>query len=71
MCVTALHTVAQQVGTNRILIADGKFHYPFGNPELNQEKEFSWRQRSVKAALTILAKPVEDVTVFSSKEVLG
>lgn len=69
--MTALHTVAQQVGTNRILISDGKFHHPFGNPELNKDKEFIWRERSVKAALRILTKPVEDVTVFSSDEALS
>lgn len=58
------------MGTNRILQADGKFHHPFGNPELNQAKEFAWRERSLTAALKILTKAVEDVTVFNSDEVL-
>jgi hypothetical protein len=58
------------VGTNRILIAGGKFHYPFGNPELPKANEFQWRRTMVKAALKLLTKPVEKVTVFSQEEAL-
>jgi len=68
VCVTAFHTVAERVATNRILIAGGKFHYPFGNPDLPKQKEFQWRRIMVKAALNLLTKPVEKVTVFTQEE---
>lgn len=63
VCVTALHTVAEQVGTNRILVG-GKFHYPFGRPELPLEDEFVWRKKLVQKALAILEQPVDKPTVF-------
>ena len=69
-CVTALHTVALQVGTNRILIG-GKFHHVFGRPELPHESEFAWRKKTLQAALTLLTKEVDEPTVFTVDEVLS
>lgn len=70
MCVTALHTVATQVGTNRIMTG-GKFHHPFGNPDLPWANEFEWRKQLVRAALQILTMPVDAPTVFSPGDVLA
>lgn len=61
--MTSLHTVAEQVGTNRILVG-GKFHHPFGKPELSPEDEFVWRKKLVQRALAILEQPVDKPTVF-------
>jgi glycine reductase len=61
--VTSLHTVAEQVGTNRILVG-GKFHHPFGKPELSPEDEFVWRKKLVQRALAILEQTVDKPTVF-------
>jgi hypothetical protein len=71
VCVTALPTVAEKVGTNRIMIAGGKFHYPFGNVDLPPEKETRWRKKMVQAALNLLARPVEGVTVSTPEEALA
>ena len=71
MCVTALPTVAEKVGTNRILITGGKFHYPFGNIDVAPEKELQWRKDAVRAALKFLTKPVEGVTVTTAEELLA
>ena len=61
--MTSLHTVAEQVGTNRILVG-GKFHHPFGKPELSPDDEFRWRKKLVQKALAILEQPVDKPTVF-------
>ena len=68
VCVTALHNVAVQVGTNRIVMAGSKFHYPMGRPDLPTAEEKEWRLKQVKAALEILKKPVDDVTVFTQQD---
>lgn len=71
MCVTALPSVAEKVGTNRIMIAGGKFHYPFGNVDVSPEKEAQWRKDMVQAALNLLATSVEGVTVSTPEEALA
>lgn len=71
MCVTALPTVAEKVGTNRIMIAGGKFHYPFGNIDVSPEKEKKWRKEMVQACLKLLSTAVEDVTVSTPEEALA
>jgi len=63
--------VAEKVGANRILASSSKFHYPFGNIDLQAEKEFLWRKREVRAALKLLSKPVEGVTVLTSEELFA
>ncbi len=70
MCVTALYAVAERVGTNRIMKAGGKFHHPFGNPELSREAEVRWRRRMAEAALKALMKDVEKPTVFTPEDLL-
>ena len=66
-CVTALYNVAVQVGTNRIVMAGGKFHHPMGRPDLPREEEKKWRLRQTKAALHVLEQPVKEVTVFTQE----
>ncbi len=70
-CVTALHVVAERVGANRIMRAGGKFHYPFGNPELPYESEVKWRRKMVEAALKALTRKVEKPTVFTPEALLS
>ena len=71
VCVTALYNVAVQIGTNRIMMAGSKFHYPMGRPDLTPEDEKKWRIKQVRAALSILQKPVEDITVFTQQELFA
>ena len=68
VCVTALYNVAVQVGTNRIAMAGSKFHYPMGRPDLPLADEKDWRLRQTKAALKVLEKPVQNITVFTQEE---
>ena len=63
--------MAEKVGTNRILVSGGKFHYPFGNLDIPVEKEPQWRKQEVKAALKLLSRPVEGVTILASEEILA
>ena len=63
--------MAEKVGTNRILIAGGKFHYPFGNIDVTPEKEKKWRKDMVQACLNLLSKPIEEVTVSTPEEALS
>jgi hypothetical protein len=65
-----LPSVAEKVGTNRILLSGGKFHYPFGNLDLTKEQEIQWRKQEVRAALKLLSMPVEGVTIHTSAELL-
>jgi len=69
--VTALYVIAERVGTNRIMRAGGKFHYPFGNPELPHELEVKWRRKMTEAALIALTRRVEKPTVFTPEELLA
>ncbi len=71
MCTTALISVAEKVGTNRIFYAGGKFHYPWGEPSLPPEKELAWRKRMAKASLKYLETPVEGVTVTTIEQLLA
>jgi betaine reductase len=57
--------VAVQVGANRILRPrNSAFHHPFGVPELEADREYSWRRGAVQAALKALQSPVDGPTVF-------
>ena len=58
------------MGANRIMRAGGKFHYPFGNPDLPRDMEFEWRGRMAKAALRALMRKVEKAMVFTPEELL-
>lgn len=69
-CVTALYNVAVQVGANRIVVAGGKFHHPMGRPDLPLAEEKKWRLRQTRAALEVLTKSVDGVTVFTQQDLL-
>ncbi len=60
---TCLYTVATRVGANRI-VRGGRFHHPFGQPELPPAEEYAWRRKFVERILQALCTPVQQPTVF-------
>ena len=63
MLATCLYTVATRVGTNRI-VRGGKFHHPFGQPDLPAAEEYAWRRAFVEQIVRALGTPVHQPTVF-------
>ncbi len=63
MTITALISIAERVGANRIFRTEGRFHHPMGNPSLTPEAERAWRLRTLRAAVRMLTLPVERPTV--------
>ena len=63
MLVTALPTIAQMVGANRVLRGMAITH-PTGDPSLGPEEERSLRIRIVERALEMLATDVDPLTVW-------
>jgi betaine reductase len=61
--VTALPTIAQMVGANRIL-RGGSITAPTGDPSLSPADEHAARVRLVERALEMLATDVEPLTVW-------
>jgi glycine/betaine/sarcosine/D-proline reductase family selenoprotein B len=61
--VTALPTIAQMVGANRILRGVSITH-PTGDPSLAIGDERAFRRRIVERALEMLATDVEPTTVW-------
>jgi glycine/betaine/sarcosine/D-proline reductase family selenoprotein B len=61
--VTALPTIAQMVGANRILRGVSITH-PTGDPSLAVGDEVALRRRIVGRALEMLASDVEPTTVW-------
>ena len=59
------------MGANRIMKAGGKFHHPFGNPELRADVELKWRRKMAEAALKLLTREVEGPTVFEPEDLLN
>jgi hypothetical protein len=55
--------VATRVGANRI-VRGGKFHHPFGNPDLPAAEEYAWRRAFVEQIIRALGTPVQQPTVF-------
>ena len=55
---TGLCEVATRVGAPRIVRA-GRFHHPFGDPEISPDRELVWRKSLVREALDRLAAPAE------------
>ncbi len=51
--------------------AGGKFHYPFGNPELPHNQEIEWRRKMAIAALKVVTIEVKKPTVFTPEELLA
>lgn len=61
--VTAMVSVAQSVGTPRIVTAQAIIH-PTGNPGLGPEAETLLRRRLVELALTAVSTAVDGPRVF-------
>jgi glycine reductase len=61
--VTALPTIAQMVGTNRILRGVAITH-PTGDPSLGLDEELALRRRLLERALEMLAADVGPGTVW-------
>jgi hypothetical protein len=51
--------------------AGGKFHCPFGRPELSPDSEYKWRRRMAEAAVKALTHKVEKPTVFVAERLLA
>lgn len=65
MFVTALPTIAQMVGTNRILRGISITH-PTGDPDLGSGDEHALRLRLVRRALEMLTVEVAPTTIWES-----
>ena len=63
--VTALPTIAQMVGANRVLRGVSITH-PTGDPNLAAEDELALRRRVVERALEMLATDVGPGTVWEA-----
>ncbi len=63
MFVTALPTIAQMVGTNRILRGVSIAH-PAGDPALAPAEEHDLRVRIVRRALEMLTAEVDPATIW-------
>ncbi len=61
--ITALISIAQRVGANRIFKAEGRFHHPLGDLSLTPEAELEWRTKVLRAAVQMLTLPVDEPTV--------
>jgi betaine reductase len=63
VCITALPTIAQMVGANRILHGVAITH-PTGDPSLPPDDERALRRRILNRALEMIATDVEPRTVW-------
>jgi glycine reductase len=63
VCITALPTIAQMVGANRILHGVAITH-PTGDPSLTPDDERALRRRILLRALEMLTTDVEPRTVW-------
>ena len=61
--ITALISIAERVGANRIFKAEGRFHHPMGDPNLTPESELAWRTNLLQAAVQMLTQRVDKPTV--------
>jgi hypothetical protein len=68
VAITALISIAERVGANRIFKTDGRFHHPMGNLSLDQEAERVWRTDLLRAAVRMLTLPVAGPTVKTKAE---
>lgn len=68
MTITALISIAERVGANRIFKAQGRLHHPFGQPALPPETERAWRVDLLRAASRMLVERVEVPTVRSTRD---
>lgn len=67
MLATCLYTVATRVGANRI-VRGGRFHHPFGAPELPPAEEYAWRRKFVERTIQALCTEVTQPTVFEVED---
>jgi hypothetical protein len=61
--ITALISIAERVGANRIFKTEGRFHHPLGEPTLTPEAERVWRHKLLRAAVQMLTLPIAKPTV--------
>lgn len=61
--ITALISIAERVGANRIFKAEGRFHHPCGEPTLAPAAERAWRYKLLRAAVRMLTLPIDRPTV--------
>ena len=61
--ITALISIAERVGANRIFKAEGRFHHPLGDLDMTSEAEFQWRTDLLRAASRMLTQQVDGPTV--------
>lgn len=69
--ITALISIAERVGANRIFRTEGRFHHPLGDPTLSREAELRWRTDLLRAATRMLTQPVDKPTVKDLAELTG
>lgn len=66
--ITALVSIAERVGANRIFKTEGRFHHPLGDLALAAERELTWRTDLLRAAVQMLTLQVYKPTVKSRQE---
>jgi glycine reductase len=69
--ITALISIAERVGANRIFKTEGRFHHPLGEPTLTPEAERAWRHKLLRAAVHMLTLPIDTPTVKDVTELAG
>jgi hypothetical protein len=69
--ITALISIAERVGANRIFKTEGRFHHPLGDPALGRDAERRWRAELVRAAAIMLTHPVDGPTVKDRAALIG
>ncbi len=68
--ITALISIAERVGANRIFKTEGRFHHPLGEPTLTPAAERAWRYQLLRAAVRMLTQPIEHPTVKDREEII-
>jgi hypothetical protein len=69
--ITALISIAERVGANRIFKTEGRFHHPLGDPTLTRQAELDWRSDLLSAAARMLTLPVDRPTVKDRAALAG
>ncbi len=71
MLITALISIAERVGANRIFKTEGRFHHPLGELTLAPATERAWRLTLLRGAVRMLTQPVEKPTVKMLADLLA
>jgi len=69
--ITALISIAERVGANRIFRTEGRFHHPLGDPTLARDAERRWRADLLRAAAIMLTQTVDGPTVRDRAALVG